>query len=149
MSAYILLFGVAEASSVQTKRGHTNSKEVADVMTVNIEQRATRRHNGRTEAEPARAVSSSFLKQLRFFSAHKTLREMSVSTANKTEKMGHAERNTNGDTNGDTIPDYVIVQGIRYEPVTEQRKPYISSKGSKLLHPGTWPYLLRFRRRSR
>jgi hypothetical protein len=87
--------------------------------------------------------SAAFLNPFPFFSAHKTLREMSVSTANKTEKMGHNERYTNGDTNGDTIPDHVIVQGIRYEPVTEQRKPYISSKGSKLLHPGTWSYLLR------
>ncbi|KAF2029169.1 Caleosin-domain-containing protein [Setomelanomma holmii] len=51
--------------------------------------------------------------------------------------MWHGERYTNGDANGETPPDHVIVQGIRYEPVTEQRKPYMSSKGSKLLHPGT------------
>jgi hypothetical protein len=62
---------------------------------------------------------------------------MPVSTANMTEKMGHSERLTNGDTNGDHKSEYVIPRSIPQEPVSILRKPWIAPKGSKLLHPGT------------
>jgi hypothetical protein len=65
---------------------------------------------------------------------------MSVTTANRTEKMGQMERYTNGHTNGHTIGDthdeQAIVTEIPQEPVTIKRKPWIPPKDSKLLNPG-------------
>lgn len=46
------------------------------------------------------------------------------------EVTRHSERLTNGDDG--------VVSSIRDVPVTEQRRPYMSTKGSKLQHPGTF-----------
>ena len=62
---------------------------------------------------------------------------MSVTTANMTEKMGHANGHMNGHANGDTQDEHLIVRSIRQEPVTMKRKPWVPPKDSKLLNPGT------------
>jgi hypothetical protein len=45
---------------------------------------------------------------------------------------GHAERLTNGET----MPEGHVT-GIPTIAVTEQRKPFVSTHGTKLQHPGT------------
>lgn len=46
---------------------------------------------------------------------------------------GHAERLTNGEIMSDGH-----VTGIPTVAVTEQRKPFVSTHGAKLQHPGTY-----------
>jgi len=49
------------------------------------------------------------------------------------EVRRHSERLTNEDGG--------VVSSIRDVPATEQRRPYISTKGSKLQHTGMFPLM--------
>ncbi|KAF1915780.1 Caleosin related protein-domain-containing protein [Ampelomyces quisqualis] len=50
-------------------------------------------------------------------------------------KMVYTDGDAKGDVNGDT--SYPFATSIAQEPCTISRKPYIPSKNSKLVHPGT------------
>lgn len=51
-------------------------------------------------------------------------------TRNMAEIMRHSERLTDG-VDG-------VVRSISNVPITEQRKPFMDSKGSRLRHPGMY-----------
>lgn len=74
----------------------------------------------------SRLISSQFLSfGIRNLSTSKNMSD----TRSMSEIMRHSERLTDGNDG--------VVRSIRDVPITEQRKPFINSKGSGLQHAGT------------